>query len=291
MQRILPIGIALGLMGAMLSGCGGGGGGSPTPPPGPTSPPTPAPPPPMEAHRFRVVTYNLYWWCTSDGDGRCPQFAGGKGFQGLYDKVKQNGPFDLVGMQECEDAMKMGTGFGYGDSHEWHQGPTDIGMGYNKSKFEKIGDFQNKQVSEDQWGKRYLAWVRLKYIGSDATVFFGNTHGALPWIHGDCDGKHGHEMAKNYIDTVKANIQPGDAMVVTGDFNCMPQNVEIWDLNATWNLAANDKTTKFDHIYMINTTTQKDSSDSTNGHPSDHSILWADLSALTPIKQPSAVSV
>ena len=54
------------------------------------------------------------------------------------------------------------------------------------------------------------------YIGSDATVFFANTHGALPSKWGDCDGAHGHEVAKNYIDTINANIQPGDAMVLNG---------------------------------------------------------------------------
>lgn len=196
----------------------------------------------------------------------------------LYDKIKQFGPHDLVGLQECEDAAKIGGGIGYGITHEWRQGPADIGMGFNKEKFDKIGDFQSKIVGKDQYGDRYLAWVRLKFKDSGATLFFGNTHGALPGPFGNC----GHDLAKNYIQTVKDNIQPGDAMVITGDFNCLPADAEIWDLNKTWTLAANDRTTHFDHIYIDSKTTRANSWDDHNGAPSDHSILWANVSALVP---------
>ena len=51
----------------------------------------------------KVVTYNLYWWCVSDETGRCPQYAGGKGFAQIYARLQQNGPFDLIGFQECDN--------------------------------------------------------------------------------------------------------------------------------------------------------------------------------------------
>ena len=52
---------------------------------------------------LQVVTYNLYWWCVSDEYGNCPQFAQGKGFAQLYSRLRQNGPFDLIGFQECDN--------------------------------------------------------------------------------------------------------------------------------------------------------------------------------------------
>ena len=51
----------------------------------------------------KVVTYNLYWWCVSDEYGNCPQNKDGKGFQKLFARIQQNGPFDLIGFQECDD--------------------------------------------------------------------------------------------------------------------------------------------------------------------------------------------
>lgn len=242
---------------------------------------------------FKVVTYNLYWWCVSGKNNApgqsCPQFAGDKGFHQIWDKIKQNGPFDLLGFQECEDASKMFNGIGYGSTHAWQQGPADIGMGYDKTKFDALGEFNSTQVEADQWGPRYIAWIRLKQKEGGANIFFANTHGPLPGPRGSMDGKHGHLVAQNYIKAVADHIQPGDAMVVTGDFNALPINTEIWDLNSTWTLAANDRTTHFDHIYMRNSTTKRLSWDDHNGLPSDHSILWADLAALTPLSERTEV--
>jgi len=297
MQRTLLIGVALGALVVMLSGCGGGGPitTTTTPAPGPTAAPTPPPPPPMKAHPFRVATYNLYWWCTSDGDGRCPQFAGDKGFQQLAARVNKFGPFDIIGMQECNDANKMASELGWTDSHEWYQGQDgqrDIGVGFSKTMFERIGDWQSKQIGEDSYGPRFFQYVRLKHKESGGTVLVGNTHGPLPW-HGDCNGKNGHEVAKNFIDAVNSYIQPGDSMVVTGDFNCINKDIEIWDLNATWTLGCNDRTTRFDHIYMKNTTTSVSKCDDQSTHgvggPSDHALTWADMAMLTPIMHASEV--
>lgn len=303
MRRTFLIAGAFGLTAVVLTGCGGGGGPSPAPTPkppappaGPTPPPTPPPPPPMKEHTpFRAVSYNLFWWCMSGGPNHggktCPQYAGGKGFNQIWAKMKEFGPYDLVGMQECDDASKMFNGIGYGATHEWKQGPADIGMGFDKTKFDKLGDWGSAQYSGDQWGPRYIAWIRLKQKDGGANIFFGNLHGPLPGPAGSMDGKHGHEVAASLTKIVAANIQPGDAMVITGDFNALPFNTEIWDLNKTWDLAANDKTTHFDHIYMNANTTKRKDWNSHNGAPSDHSILWADLQALTPLKDGSEITV
>ena len=55
----------------------------------------------------KVVTYNLYWWCVSDEYGTCPQYAQGKGFEQIYSRLKENGPFDLIGFQECDNPGPM----------------------------------------------------------------------------------------------------------------------------------------------------------------------------------------
>jgi len=279
MHHACIVGCVSALAAFVLAGCGGGGSTITT-----TTTTTAIP---MKAHpSFKVVTYNLYWWCMSgknNAPGKsCPQYANDKGFHMIWDKMKQYGPFDLVGFQECDDASKMFNGVGYGQTHAWKQGPSDIGMGYDKTKFDPLGDFNSTQIEVDQWGPRYIAWIRLKQKDGGANIFFANTHGPLPGPHGSMDGPHGHLVAEHYIKAVADNIQPGDAMVVTGDFNALPQNTEIWDLNSTWTLAANDRTTHFDHIYMQNATTKVVDWDDHNGAPSDHSILWADLAALTP---------
>jgi endonuclease/exonuclease/phosphatase family metal-dependent hydrolase len=211
--------------------------------------------------------------------------------------VKQFGPFDIIGMQECNDATTMQREFGYTDSHECRQGndgQRDIGVCFDKTKFEKIGEWQSKQVSEDQYGPRFFQYVRLKHKESGGTLFLGNTHGALPW-HTDCNGAGGDQKAKAFIDAVNSYIEPADSMVVTGDFNCINKDKEIWDLNATWTLACNDRTTRFDHIYMKNTTTSVSKCDDQSLHgtggPSDHALTWADMALLTPIKDESEVSV
>jgi len=281
---IYLVGAVLGLTALVLTGCGGSG----NKPTGTTITTTGHPSP-----SFKVLTYNLYWWCmsgeTNPGGQSCPRYAGDKGFHEIWANIMNYGPFDLVGFQECNDASKMFNGVGYGSTHSWKQGPADIGMGYDKTKFDPLGDYSSRQVAVDQWGPRYIAWIRLKQKDGGATIFFANTHGPLPGPHGDVDGKHGHEIAQNYIKAVADNIQPGDALVVTGDFNALPKDAEIWDLNSTWTLAANDRTTHFDHIYMKSATTKLIDWDDHNGAPSDHSILWADLAALTPATEQTEV--
>jgi endonuclease/exonuclease/phosphatase family metal-dependent hydrolase len=229
----------------------------------------------------------------------CPQFAHDKGLHQLAARVKQHGPFDIIGMQECEDVNKIASELGWMDSHEWHQGSgirgeADLGVGFNKTMFEKIGDWQAKKVAEDAYGPRYLDYIRLKHKESGGTLFLGNTHGALPW-HTDCSGAGGDQKAKAYIDAVNAYIEPGDSMIVTGDFNCINRDEEIWALNATWTLACDDKLTQFDHIYMKNTTTSVSKCDDQSRHegggPSDHALTWADMAMLTPIKDASEVLV
>lgn len=191
--------------------------------------------------------------------------------------MKKFGPFDLVGLQECDDANLIANGLGWGASHEWKQGPEDLGMGYDKSKFERLGEFQAAKYAKDQYGDRQIAWVRLRQKKDGATIFFGNVHGPLPGPEGSMDGKHGHEVAGNLIKIVEDNIQPGDALIITGDYNALPQNDEIKDFNAKWGVGANDHTTRFDRIYILNETTNKVSEGDFLGSPSDHSILYGEF--------------
>ena len=84
--------------------------------------------------KVAVATYNLYWWCAaqtpehrpearlvatlalqlrcvSDKFGNCPQFAYGRGFQQLYQRIASN-PVDLFGFQECDDVEQVMAGAG-----------------------------------------------------------------------------------------------------------------------------------------------------------------------------------
>ena len=79
--------------------------------------------------RVEVVTYNLYWWCVSDEYGTCPQFADQKGFQLLYERIKTNGPLDLIGFQECDDVGKIVAGAGLASSFRYFAPAKGLGRG------------------------------------------------------------------------------------------------------------------------------------------------------------------
>lgn len=82
----------------------------------------------------QVVTYNLYWWCVSDEYGTCPQYANGKGFQLLYERIRENGPFDLIGFQECDDVGKIVAGASLASSFRYFVPPQGLGTGKESTK-------------------------------------------------------------------------------------------------------------------------------------------------------------
>lgn len=242
----------------------------PTPAPPTPAPPTPAPhPPPPSPLQVRVISYNLYWWCVSDEYGNCPQFANGRGFGMLYDTIKRHGPVDLIGFQECDNVGQILGGSSLAPSFSYYAAPGDGPMAWSNQKFFKIGGPGQVWVASDQYGNRFMNWVRLQVQGSSQTVFFANTHGPLNGCGPDLGGR--------YLAGINANKQPGDVVILTGDFNCGSNTAAIQTIaSKLQNDATGDSYAGADHIFSSRGV-QVQWQGHTNGAPSDHSLLKAVL--------------
>ncbi|CAE7630875.1 unnamed protein product [Symbiodinium pilosum] len=227
-----------------------------------------------------VVTYNLYWWCVSDEYGNCPQFKDGKGFQQLYARIQQNGPFDLIGFQECDDVGKIISGTSLATSFEYYT-PTkgnDAPMAWSHTKFRAIDGPGTVWIAKDKYGNRNMNWVRLQVIGSSSIIFFANTHGPLD----QCGGSPGETVASNYINAVYSHKQPNDMVVFTGDFNCGSNQDTIKKLAEAFELDATDSSYNgADHIFSSGGVKILWKGSSV-GAPSDHQLLKAVLESSAP---------
>lgn len=282
----LLLGCGLVLIAMVLHGCGGGG-DSPSPTPAPPGPgPTPPPYVPKYGASVKVVTYNLFWWCVSGNPQHVPEkhrencgrYVNNKGFELLYKKITDQGPFDLIGFQEVVNLEQVIEGAGLKDTFESYAAPPqyggvhDSGMAWSKAKFETLAPANASLVCTDQYGPRYISYVRLKVKGSTNTVFYANTHG--PLTH--CDRDAGKLLAKNYLDTIHKYRQPEDSVIFTGDFNCLPTQTSMKLIMENFT-TIHDHTMKYDNIVRSNWV-RMDKNYTAYAPPSDHSIITADLS-------------
>mmetsp|Transcript_103349 Transcript_103349/g.183607 ORF Transcript_103349/g.183607 Transcript_103349/m.183607 type:complete len:341 (-) Transcript_103349:224-1246(-) len=222
-----------------------------------------------------VVTYNLYWWCMSDEYGNCPQNAHDKGFQGIYARLSENGPFDLIGLQECDDVKKTIGGSGLAGSFDYFipAKGNDAPMAWNRKKFERIEGPGTHPIAKDRYGVRNVNWVRLQVPGSSTNIFFANTHGPLD----QCGGQPGETVASNYASVVDSHRKPGDMVIFTGDFNCGSDQDTIRKLSQTFENDATDTSYNgADHIFSSQGVSVLAQS-AVDGSPSDHQLLKATL--------------
>jgi len=227
--------------------------------------------PPDRFVQIQVISYNLYWWCVSDEYGTCPQYAHGKGFAEIYEKVKDGGggPFDLVGFQECDNIGQILGGAGLAGRFDYYDAPGDAKMAWDKQKYAKIGGPGQVWVATDKYGNRYMNWVRLRVQSTGQTIFFANTHGPL----NGC----GTDLGQRYLGGVNGNKQPGDKVVFTGDFNCPSNTAAISIVSGAYqNAATGDSYSGADHIFTDNGV-KVQWEGHRNGSPSDHSLLKAVL--------------
>lgn len=234
-MKVLLLAGTSALLASILSGCAGGGAATPapttpapTPPPGPTTtitttPGPPAPPPSPapctgDCRDIKVLSYNLEWHKTH-GDQR------------IVNTINANGPFDLLGMQECENVgafiNQVGTDKGiHYDSYQVTPGPGtyhnkpnqgDICLAWNTAVFSKISQGQ-AGIGGDSWATRMMQWVYLNIKGTNKNVLFANTHGPVSQCIGNFE--EWSTVADNYIKHSKGQMKPGDHLFFTGDFNC-----------------------------------------------------------------------
>jgi len=160
----------------------------------------------------RVLSYNLFWWNLfrqRGGNGR----SAGK-------LIQANGPFDIMGFQECEDAPRVLRDARLSNSHVALPGGHATAIAYRTAAWQELGSGR-EDVAEDRqeqyYGLRGAGWARLRHRQSGRTVFVVNHHGPLPVNTG---GKCGGEAtAYNLLRLAGRHAAPGDAVILLGDIN------------------------------------------------------------------------
>lgn len=223
-----------------------------------------------EQHSISVATYNLFWWCVSNQYWKCPQNSNGQGFGQLYSRIRQNGPYDLIGFQECDNVEQVlgGSGLaGFGHSG----GDSGLGMAWNSGRFEVIEGPNFVPVAGDRYGPRKINWVRLRQIAGGSVIFFANAHGPVD----QCWGGQGQVVGDSYQRAIAENKKPGDVVIFTGDFNCGGQHGRDTIDKLTQFYADDAVDNSFggaDHVFASKGIRVLESH-STDGTPSDHELL------------------
>jgi len=165
--------------------------------------------------RVKVLTYNLFWWRLFG------QLGGNGGSAGaLIRGAAGEEPFDVVAFQECDNpGWIMGDAWMSDEQYSFVRWGSNT-LAYRKTRWTLLAD-GSQEIAEDTWeqwyGRRGVQWVRLAEASTSKTLFVMNHHGPLPVNSGGICG--GESTAYNMLDVVKQNSQPGDAFILTGDFN------------------------------------------------------------------------
>jgi len=169
----------------------------------------------------KILTYNLWWW------NLFIQRHGNHGSAGkLIAESGKPRPYDIMGFQECEDPGRVLRDAGLEDQYEAFQGERSLCMAFHKGSW-SLESRGHERVAEDQkgfFGERAVQWMRLRHH-SGARVFFMNHHGPLPINTGGVCG--GRSTAFNILRIIQDNAEPGDGIVLSGDFNANAASEEV----------------------------------------------------------------
>jgi len=158
----------------------------------------------------RVLTYNLFWWNLFNRRN-----GGDAGHL-----IAQNGPYDFMGFQECDDIHRVLRLAGLSSSYATVFGSNLLA--YKKDTWENVASNYSADVGKDgDWGgKRWMRSVhfaRLRHKQTGKVVFLANLHGPLPVNSGGMCGEEA--TAYNVLRVIAQNAQPGDAKIFIGDLN------------------------------------------------------------------------
>jgi len=206
-----------------------------------------------------VGSYNLYWWHIK----QYHQWS--KLISSVRKHLVEEHTFDLIGFQECEDVSSIihqGGLHGY-DYYMGHNKPkyNPAPIAWRRSAFEKLTEPAQKVVAKDLYGLRLITYIRLRHLQSQKTVLFVNTHGPL----NSCSSK----MGQAWADGINGAAESGDAIIMTGDFNCARRSHAI---KIVKDILPNGLDQNVDHV--ISNRPQV-SGGTTGGYPSDHHFLYA----------------
>jgi hypothetical protein len=191
-----------------------------------------------DPNTLNLLSYNLFWWSAFDIHGG----------QKLIDRIKTTLPADLLAFQECSNIRSVLDRSGLSCYASYDAGHA-VALAWNPAKFEKLSA-NRVLVGLDHGYERYnanrvLGFVRLKMKSNGKTILFANIHGVLGVnsggipIRNNCEYlAHGdnrsikdayiakyktkgddQNFARNIVDVIKANLEPGDLLILAGDFN------------------------------------------------------------------------
>jgi len=162
--------------------------------------------------QVKVLSYNLFWW------NLFGQRGGNGGSAGRL--IRANGPFDIMGFQECDDVDRVLRDAGMEHTHLSIRADHGTAIAYKKDTWEVI-DSGKQEVAEDNrfqyYGRRGVGWARLRHRANGKIAFFVNHHGPLQINTGGACG--GDATAYNMLKVIGLNAQSNDVVIVLGDLN------------------------------------------------------------------------
>eukprot|EP00418_Pyrodinium_bahamense_P026649 CAMPEP_0179134416 /NCGR_PEP_ID=MMETSP0796-20121207/63960_1 /TAXON_ID=73915 /ORGANISM="Pyrodinium bahamense, Strain pbaha01" /LENGTH=503 /DNA_ID=CAMNT_0020833409 /DNA_START=12 /DNA_END=1521 /DNA_ORIENTATION=+ len=235
----------------------------------------------------KVLTFNTYWWHLYGKDG------GEQGIAGHL--IADSGPYDFMGFQECDDPWRVLNDGGIRPQYNPVKASHGIAMAYRNNAWKLLGSGEDT-VAEDQQGPYYFGqrgaqWMRLQHYATNRTVIFVNHHGPLPLSSGGAWGAW--TVAHKILTMIVKHGQPGDAVILVGDFNSHYHSPTIKELRR--NLHHVYTGTAFGGIDNIFTNVKGNVVSRTNlGHGgSDHDALQVVIHlgppAIAPMQAPASV--
>jgi len=232
--------------------------------------------PPLQ---LKVLTYNLFWWKLFDkGQFAQPNFhlrtQGNTGTQ-LLARAASEEHFDVMGFQECNDEGWLLAKAGLAEKYDIFRDKHSC-MAYGRASWSLLGRGVEWVALDAQYGPRPAQWMRLRHKATGRILFFVNHHGPIPINSGGKCG--GAAVAQNILHMVQTKAVPGDAVVLTGDFNSDSSSATIQRLQARLRSAFSG--TKFGGVDYIFSNLEEGSlvsSKNWGGGGSDHDALSAVL--------------
>lgn len=163
---------------------------------------------------IKVLTYNLYWW-------NLFRMQASRGASASELIARSNDPpFDVLGFQECEDPLRVLQEANMSSQYAAFKGAHSICMAVRVATWTVL-EHGEQEVAEDTrlqyFGRRSAQWMRLQHRTTGKFLFFANHHGPTPVNSGGACG--GVATAYNLVRLIGGHAQPGDSIILVGDFN------------------------------------------------------------------------
>lgn len=160
------------------------------------------------AANLRVLAYNVWWWNNPGSIDGVPttDYAGLTGMHAYWRSLPR---MDVVGVQECDGGWPTLRSYLNGTVDYLVEVPMDgpLCTLYDAARFSLL-----LSGRRDVYGYRFVEYLRLRDLATGGVIFFANTH----WDH---LRQNPEEHARNTARAIQDFSEPGDTVIVVGDFN------------------------------------------------------------------------